>query len=352
MSRKATKPLCFVIMPFLKVKPRHNKYQELDKENLDTIFDLISGILKRSGYEVRRSADPGDILAGIVSNLDRAELVVADLTGLNPNVMYELGIRHGFTKKTILLTQDRDELPFDLKNYHCIEYQWQNKSDKDELGKSIRDTLAKIKMNPDTTYFGPVHSHLGTKRYALREEELRQTAKKAEALFAELGLFMTPLEEAFKNTRELYPDAFVEEDDGWSYNYKDEGTSLDPAASNPFFRAKADELPSAVPALDLIVTTLYFPNDLDFNNQLSVLYNALGSFRYLHIPPTDFTNRTFLSTYSIVLWLRADLHKVIKAIAEGDLGRNLKLRASESYGAKGKEEDKKKAEQKDSLDKK
>ena len=48
---------------------------------------------------------------------------MADLTGLNPNVMYELGIAHSFNKKTIIITRDNlGNLPFDLKQYRAKNY--------------------------------------------------------------------------------------------------------------------------------------------------------------------------------------------------------------------------------------
>ena len=42
----------------------------------------------------------------IVGNIHTADLIVADLTGLNPNVMYELGIAHGLDKPVIMVAQD------------------------------------------------------------------------------------------------------------------------------------------------------------------------------------------------------------------------------------------------------
>lgn len=59
-----------------------------------------------------------DILAGITESA----LVIADLTGANPNVYYELGLAHAFRKRVILLAQRIDELPFDLRSYRVIPY--------------------------------------------------------------------------------------------------------------------------------------------------------------------------------------------------------------------------------------
>ena len=64
-----------------------------------------------------------NILPDIFQPLLNADLVLADLTGLNANVMYELGVAHSFNKKTIVITQDEiNNLPFDLKQYRAIPY--------------------------------------------------------------------------------------------------------------------------------------------------------------------------------------------------------------------------------------
>ena len=63
-----------------------------------------------------------NILKDIISALAESALIVADLTGSNPNVYYELGLAHAFRKRVILLTQQVDDLPFDLRSYRVIPY--------------------------------------------------------------------------------------------------------------------------------------------------------------------------------------------------------------------------------------
>ncbi len=52
-----------------------------------------------------------------------AKYIIADLTGRNPNVFYELGIAHALNKKSNPLTQDLTDVPFDLKHIRCIVYE-------------------------------------------------------------------------------------------------------------------------------------------------------------------------------------------------------------------------------------
>ena len=45
-------------------------------------------------------------MPAVIEPIYKADVVIADLTGLNPNVMYELGIAHTFNKRTIVITKD------------------------------------------------------------------------------------------------------------------------------------------------------------------------------------------------------------------------------------------------------
>ena len=114
MEQKTEQPLrkAFVLMPF-------------DSE-FDKIFnDLIKPTLEEAGYDVNRAdsiLNQQNILKDIVRGIAEADLVVADLTSLNVNVFYELGISHALEKHAVLLTQSMEEVPFDLRSYRIIQY--------------------------------------------------------------------------------------------------------------------------------------------------------------------------------------------------------------------------------------
>lgn len=104
------KPVVFVMMPFS-----------------DDFFALFKKIEECFGdkykfINAKNLDNPGNILRDIVIGIWSADVVIADLTGLNPNVFYELGLAHALNKKTIILTQAIDELPFDIKSYRAIGY--------------------------------------------------------------------------------------------------------------------------------------------------------------------------------------------------------------------------------------
>ncbi len=108
----SNKPSAFVIMP-------------LD-EVLKPVYELlIRPILEEEGFAVERADDiesQQNILKDILNNIRSSDLIVADLTDLNPNVFYELGIAHAFRRNVLLLTQTIEEVPFDLRPYRLLEY--------------------------------------------------------------------------------------------------------------------------------------------------------------------------------------------------------------------------------------
>lgn len=67
---------------------------------------------------------PTAIMHDIWSLIQNSSIVIADCTGKNPNVMYELGIAHTLGKEVILLTQDIENIPFDLRHHRHIKYEY------------------------------------------------------------------------------------------------------------------------------------------------------------------------------------------------------------------------------------
>jgi hypothetical protein len=107
---------CFVLMPF-------------DKK-FDVVYDIIKQTIEGSEFNMRclradNLTGGGFIIQGIMLSIAESEFIIADLTDRNSNVFYELGIVHMAKdiKKVIILTQDMDFVPFDLRQFRCIVYQ-------------------------------------------------------------------------------------------------------------------------------------------------------------------------------------------------------------------------------------
>ena len=106
---------CFVIMPFA--------------PSFDEVYDTIQEALEgpKLNFKCARADElkgGGHIIEDILREIAEAEIVIADLTGRNPNVFYELGIVQMVkdVEKVILLSQDSESIPFDVKAFRCIIY--------------------------------------------------------------------------------------------------------------------------------------------------------------------------------------------------------------------------------------
>jgi hypothetical protein len=110
---EARRPKAFVVMQF--------------GPGFDEVYrEVIKPTCERFGFEVVRSDDiysNGLILLDIVSSIQEASLVIADITPNNANVFYEVGFAHGISKPTILLSnKTRDNLPFDVAGMRTLFY--------------------------------------------------------------------------------------------------------------------------------------------------------------------------------------------------------------------------------------
>lgn len=95
----------------------------------------------------------GVITDDLLNAIGQASICIADLTGNNPNVMWEVGYAMALGKPTILITQDVRQLPFDLKVARAIEYRRRSLSKTLTLAlqESVRQTLGKGLVSREKT---------------------------------------------------------------------------------------------------------------------------------------------------------------------------------------------------------
>ncbi len=124
----ASKPHVFVAMPFA---------PEFD----DLYYYGIQGAVNRAGYLCERadlSTFTGDVMDWVQSRITSSKLVIADLTGANPNVYLEVGYAWALRVPTVLLVEKTEDLRFDVRGQRVIEYKGSIRSLEERLGAELQ----------------------------------------------------------------------------------------------------------------------------------------------------------------------------------------------------------------------
>jgi MAP3K TRAFs-binding domain len=141
---KEAAPLCFVLMPF---------GRKLDGGRL-TDFDavyrkVIAPAVEQAGLDPVRADEErigGTIHKPMFERLMLCHYAVADITGANPNVFYELGIRHALRpRSTVILFREGTVLPFDIALVRGISYKTDGSGEPVEAEPTIAGVAAQLK---------------------------------------------------------------------------------------------------------------------------------------------------------------------------------------------------------------
>jgi hypothetical protein len=126
------KPFAFVLMPFAE---GFNDIYEFAIKQAASAEGILAERLDNQVFFQKTMLDR------IYSEIDRADIIIADMSGRNPNVFYEVGYAHAKQKICVLLTSNADDIPFDLRHYRHIVYESSIKT----LKAKLRNDLRKIK---------------------------------------------------------------------------------------------------------------------------------------------------------------------------------------------------------------
>lgn len=116
-SQTSWQSICFYITPIGDEDSEHRKHSDL------FLSSLIEPALSGFGLEVVRAdmiGQPGMITSQILEHILRARLVIADLSYHNPNVFYEMALRHAIKLPIVQICRKTDRLPFDVNQVRMI----------------------------------------------------------------------------------------------------------------------------------------------------------------------------------------------------------------------------------------
>lgn len=111
----------------------------------------------RSDFQI----STGNITQEIVKLLFEVDLVIADISNVNPNVMYELGVRHVVNKPTIVMASEGQNIPFDIASYRTIFYKLDTQKNIDTAAYALQHTINQIEKKKE--FASPVSDVVKTK---------------------------------------------------------------------------------------------------------------------------------------------------------------------------------------------
>lgn len=200
MTNPTSPPLCFVIGPIGKDGTSERKHADL------LLHSVIKQVLESGdfNYKVKRAdedADPGMIGDRVVSDIINSELVVADLTDLNPNAFYELGIRHSTEKPTIHMAKLGTALPFDNISHRTIFVDLMDWHSTEAARRRLADAVKAIKA-ADYKVSNPITQ-------ANASFKMRRSEDPRERVLADVQERMFSLENSLTRIVAPYPEEFI-----------------------------------------------------------------------------------------------------------------------------------------------
>lgn len=130
---------CFVIAPI------GEQTSETRKRSDQVLKHVLKPAASECGYEAIRAdeiSEPGMITSQVIQHVVEDALVIADLTDRNPNVFYELAIRHAIKKPLVQVIRKGDTIPFDVAGMRTIPV---DHHDLDSVEESRKEIVAQIK---------------------------------------------------------------------------------------------------------------------------------------------------------------------------------------------------------------
>jgi hypothetical protein len=149
---------CFVITPIGSPGSPTRKATE------GLISAIIRPVLDGLGYHVRAAQEmdnTGSITGQIIEALLNDDMVIANLTELNPNVMYELAVRHAVRKPLVTIAEEGTKLPFDVAGERTIMFV-NDLTGGDDLKKKLANavSLAQKEKDPDNPIYRVVQAKI------------------------------------------------------------------------------------------------------------------------------------------------------------------------------------------------
>jgi len=125
MQPRRAQPRVFEISDPQRIEPALVSVMMPFDVSFDPVYEKLKDTAASAKLRCRRADDFWEspaVMQDVVTLIDRSKIVIADCTNRNQNVFYEIGIAHTLGKEVILITQNENDIPFDLRHLRYIKY--------------------------------------------------------------------------------------------------------------------------------------------------------------------------------------------------------------------------------------
>lgn len=187
-----TMETCFVIAPIGEQGSETRRRSDL------VLKYVISPAAEQCGYTTLRAdqiAEPGLITSQVIQHVIDDPLVIADLTERNPNVFYELAIRHALRKPLVQIIKRGEQIPFDVAGTRTIPVDDRDLESVEDAKQEIVRQIESLKKRPQE-----VDSPISV---AIELQILRQSDNPEERSLAELVASISEIKTDLSSLREI-----------------------------------------------------------------------------------------------------------------------------------------------------
>jgi hypothetical protein len=201
-------PTCFVISPI------GSEGSDVRRRADQILRHVITPAVSALNFEAVRAdqiAEPGMITTQVIQRIVDAPLVVADLTGSNANVFYELAIRHAIRKPLVQIIQKDDKIPFDVAGMRTIPVDHRDLDSVQEAINEIQVQARSVIGKDPEAIESPISVSLELQ--ALRQSENPEKRSIAEfvSILTELHSGVASLELRLSKPEKLLPPSYIAE---------------------------------------------------------------------------------------------------------------------------------------------
>lgn len=197
---------CFVIMPI-------GEFESETRKRSDQILrHIITPAAKECGYETVRAdqiSEPGIITSQVIQHTANDPLVIADLTDRNPNVFYELAIRHVTRKPLIQIIGKGEQIPFDIAGTRIIRVDCH---DLDSVEEAKKEMVKQIKAAEKSTseIDTPISVAIDLQMMKQSDNPEQRSIADLIAAISELQRGLTTIDNRLRNPESLIPLSYLE----------------------------------------------------------------------------------------------------------------------------------------------